>query len=70
MEENLTLEELFTLYKASINEVQMDMKIAAAVQGADVDFDDDWYESQTQSVNKDISETITSLPFGLSYESA
>lgn len=47
----------------------MDMKIAAAAQGADVDFDSDWYDSNEEEYRQDISESYTSLPFGLGYES-
>ena len=44
LESQLTLNELFLLYRACANETSMNMKIAAAAQGADVDFDDDWYD--------------------------
>lgn len=43
------------------------MKIAAAAQGADIDFDDDWYQPE-ESYKKDISEEVNYLPFGLGYE--
>ena len=44
LEDSLTLNELFLLYRACSNEISTSMKIAAAAQGADVDFDEDWYD--------------------------
>ncbi len=44
LESQLTLNELFLLYRACANETSLSMKIAAASQGADVDFEDDWYD--------------------------
>ena len=66
IEDSLTMEELFLLYRASANETSMDMKIAAATQGADVDFNEDWYDPEPV-VAADASE-IRSVPFGLGYE--
>lgn len=64
----LTLEEMFLLYRASSNEVAMDMKIAAASQGADVDLNEDWYDPEPE-VAANASE-IRSLPFGIGYSVA
>jgi len=44
LENSLTLNELFLLYRACTNETSTSMKIAAAAQGADVDFEEDWYD--------------------------
>lgn len=38
----------------------------AASQGADVDFDDDWYDPEPPSAID--SNTIGSIPIGLGYE--
>lgn len=46
LEENITLDELFMLYRACANETNTHMKMLAASQGADVSFDDDWYEPE------------------------
>jgi hypothetical protein len=42
------------------------MKIMAASQGADVDFDDDWYDPEPLVAAS--ASDITSIPFGLGYE--
>lgn len=65
LERNLTLDELFLIYRASSNEVSMQMKIAAAAQGADVDFNDDWYDPEPEKVLD--ASALTSLPFGIGY---
>lgn len=67
MEDNLTLDELFLLYRACVNETNTSMKIMAASQGADVDFDDDWFDpTPMEAVD---ASSIASIPIGLGYES-
>lgn len=45
------------------------MKIAAASQGADVSFDEDWYEDDGQKPQKVLSAfEINHMPIGLGYE--
>ena len=56
---------MFLLYRACANETNMTMKVMAASQGADVDFDDDWYDS-TPIEAADAKE-IFSIPLGLGY---
>ena len=68
IESILTLEELFLLYRASVNEVATNMKIAAAAQGADVDMNEDWYEPEPEEAAS--AGEIQSLPFGLGYSVA
>jgi hypothetical protein len=66
LEDSITLDELFLLYRACGNETSIQMKIMAASQGADVDFDDDWYDpTPTQAAN---ASEIASIPLGLGYE--
>ena len=45
----------------------MHMKIMAASQGADVDFDDDWYDPEP--ITAVDASSIASIPIGLGYES-
>jgi hypothetical protein len=66
LEDNLTLDEMFLLYRACNNETSMHMKIMAASQGADVDFDDDWYDPEPVSAVD--ASSIASIPIGLGYE--
>lgn len=47
----------------------MNMKIAAASQGADVDLNEDWYEEREPDKAASAYE-ISSLPFGLGYSVA
>lgn len=68
IEDSLTLEELFLLYRASVNETSMDMKIAAATQGADVDFNEDWYDPSSEPEEPAGGSEIVSMPFGLGYQ--
>ena len=51
-------------------EVSTDLKIAAAAQGADVNFDEDWYEPQPKQ--KDVLQPydLVSMPIGLGYSIA
>lgn len=53
------------LYRACANETNTAMKIAAASQGADVDFDDDWYDPAPPEVLN--ASSINSIPIGLGY---
>ena len=66
LEDSLTLDELFLLYRACGNEINLQMKIMAASQGADVDFDDDWYEPSDPKVIG--ASDIATIPIGLGYE--
>jgi hypothetical protein len=65
LECNLTLDEMFLLYRACANDTNMTMKVMAASQGADVDFDDDWYDPIPLEAAD--SKEISSIPFGLGY---
>ena len=51
----MTLNELFLLYRACANETSTALKVAAAAQGGDVDFDDDWYDPAPAEVKKPAS---------------
>ena len=45
LEESLTLDEMFLLYRAANNIFVMNMKAQAAAAGGEVDWDDDdWYD--------------------------
>lgn len=46
LEESIQLHELFLLYRACTHDTSTRLKIAAASQGADVDFDEDWYDPE------------------------
>jgi hypothetical protein len=70
LEANLTLEELFLLYRASMAEVSTDLKIAAAAQGADVDFEEDWYEPEEKTQPVIQPHDLVSMPIGLGYSIA
>lgn len=62
----MTLDELFLLYRACNNETNTQMKIMAASQGADIDFEDDWYDPEP--IVAAGASDIASIPFGLGYE--
>lgn len=66
LESCLTLNELFLLYRAAVNETSIAMKIAAAAQGADVDFDEDWYDPAPKRIVQ--GHDIMQMGFGLGYE--
>lgn len=52
-----------------MNETSVSMKIAAASQGAEVDFDDDWYDGDYGKQDKVLSGfEIQHMPIGLGYE--
>lgn len=48
-------------------EVSTDLKIAAAAQGANVDFEDDWYEPQAKQKAVLQPYDLVSMPIGLGY---
>ena len=66
LENNLTLDEMFLLYRACNNEVNMSMKLMAASQGADVDFSDDWYDPAPPEVLN--ASSLRGIPIGLMIE--
>lgn len=66
LENNLTLDEMFLLYRACNNEVNMNMKLMAASQGADVDFSDDWYDPAPPDVLT--ASDLRGMPIGLMIE--
>lgn len=70
LEENLTLEELFLLYRASSNEYTKQIKVAAMAAGAeDIDFDEDWFDPEPPKPPEVIdSSNIMFIPIGLGYE--
>ena len=57
---------MFLLYRASANETNMTMKVMAASQGADVDFDDDWYDPAPPDVLT--KNDLRGIPIGLMIE--
>jgi glucose-6-phosphate isomerase len=67
LENNLTLNELFLLYRAAQNIVSVEMKIAAAAQGADVNFEEDWYDPPPKRAIQPLD--IAQMGIGLGYES-
>lgn len=61
---------MFLLYRACTNEFSKTIKAMAMAQGADVDFDDDWYDQSDSVKEHAITETeIRMMPkgFGLGY---
>ena len=49
-----------------MNETSTNMKIAAAAQGADVDFNEDWYDPAPPRIVQ--GPDIAKMGFGLGYE--
>jgi hypothetical protein len=49
-----------------MNETSTAMKIAAAAQGAEVDFDDDWYDPEPPRAAQ--VHDILDMKFGMGYE--
>ena len=49
LEESLILHEMFLLYRACTNEFSKNIKALALSQGADVDFDEDWYSPEDRA---------------------
>lgn len=71
LEECLTLEEMFVLYRASKNEFAMMLKSQAMAAGAEVDWDDDWYDPPPPVKPYIIAGSdIRHLPIGLGFEQA
>jgi hypothetical protein len=69
MEDILTLDELFVLYRAANNDFQMSMKATAAAQGADIDWEYDWYDPEPPKAAEVIeSNDLRFMPIGLGYE--
>lgn len=68
LESSLILNELFLLYRACMNETSTAMKIAAASQGAEVDFDDDWYNEEVKQKTAASAFDISQIPIGLGYQ--
>lgn len=68
LEDNLILEELFLLYRAHSNEYTKQIKVSALAAGAEVDFDDDWYDPEPPKPKEMIGfHNIHQFP-GLGYE--
>jgi hypothetical protein len=68
LESSLILNELFLLYRACMNETSTSIKIAAASQGAQIDFDEDWYDDEPKAANVLSGFEIQHMPIGLGYE--
>jgi hypothetical protein len=68
LEESLILHELFLLYRACSNEFSKNMKALAASQGADVDFEEDWYAPEDRApIDAMRSWDIMNAAIGLGY---
>lgn len=70
MEDSLTLEEMFLLYRASNDAFNMHAKAYAASMGADVDWGEDWYEPKPPQDKTLQGTEIAYLPIGLGYEAS
>ncbi len=69
LEESITLEELFVLYRACSNEFTKQIKISSMAWGGEVDFDDDWYDPAPIEPPRTLeSSDFRFLPIGLGYE--
>lgn len=69
MEESLTIDELFILYRASNAAFGMEMKATAAAQGAEVDWEDDWYDPEPPKAPEVLEGgDLRFMPIGLGYE--
>jgi len=69
MEDSITLEELFLLYRASNNEFTKQIKASAIAFGGEIDLDDDWYEPEKLPPPEVIDgSNIGFLPIGLGYQ--
>lgn len=51
-----------------MNETSVSMKIAAAAQGAQIDFNEDWYDEESQQDQAISGFEIQHMPIGLGYE--
>jgi len=69
LEENLILEELFLLYRAYSNEYTKQIKVSAMAAGAEVDFDDDWYDPLPPKEVPVIDANNYKYLLGIGYES-
>lgn len=69
IEDSLTIDELFLLYRAANADFSMNLKAMAASQGADVDWEDDWY-SRDPNQQPEVLEAndMRFMPIGLGYE--
>jgi len=69
LEESLTLHEMFTLYRAATNDFNMNVKALAATQGADVDWEEDWYDPEPPKPPEVLEGgDLRFIPIGLGYE--
>jgi len=69
LEESLTLHEMFTLYRAATNDFNMNVKALAATQGADVDWEEDWYDPEPPKPPEVLEGgDLRFMPIGLGYE--
>ena len=66
LEESITLEELFVLYRACSNEFTKQIKISSMAWGGEVDFDDDWYDPEPPRAAQ--VHDILDMKFGMGYE--
>jgi hypothetical protein len=57
---------MFLLYRACANDTNMTMKVMAASQGADIDFNDDWYDPAPPEVLS--QNDLRGIPIGLMIE--
>jgi len=63
------MEELFLLYNASKHQFTMTLKAQAAAMGADIDWDEDWYDPEPPKKPEAIGGSeVKFLPIGLGYE--
>ena len=71
LEDSLTIDELFILYRAANAAFGMDMKAMAAAQGAEVEWDDDWYNpAPPKPIEVVEGADARFLPICLGFESA
>jgi hypothetical protein len=62
---------MFLLYRASNDAFNMNAKAYAASMGAEVDWDEDWYDPSYKNYSNTLnSSEIPYLPIGLGYESS
>lgn len=60
---------MFLLHRASNNIFMMDLKAQAAANGAEVDWDDDWYDPKPPEKPQVIhGDDVRFLPIGLGYQ--
>ena len=69
LEQSLTIDELFMLYRAASADFTLNMKAMAASQGADVDWDEDWYSPEPPKPPEVLEGgDLRFMPIGLGYE--